>query len=115
LFAELTEQRFKIVTRAHVPLAEAEHSELVAFRPADGGPEHYAVVVGAPKEPALVRIHSECFTGDLLASLKCDCGDQLRGAIAAMFKAGSGVLIYMAAEGRRIGVAYKRRIYMYLH
>ena len=101
-----------------MPLSDAEACELAAFRPKDGGPEHYAVLIGdkagaalAPPGPVLVRLHSECFTGDLLGSLKCDCGDQLRGAIKAISEAGGGILLYLAQEGRGIGMMNKMRAY----
>ena len=102
-----------IVSSARVPLADAEQSRIVAFRPADGGVEHLAIIIGDPPrhEPVLTRLHSECFTGDLLGSLKCDCGDQLRGAIAEMAARGGGVLCYLAQEGRGIGLINKLRAY----
>jgi len=101
------------VAEARVPLADAEDARLVAFRPGDGGAEHLAILIGQPDRavPVLARLHSACLTGDLLGSLRCDCGDQLRGAIAAISKAGGGVVLYLAQEGRGIGLVNKLRAY----
>jgi GTP cyclohydrolase II len=103
-----------LVGNASVPLADAENTRVLAFRPPDGGVEHLAIVIGEPSAddgPVLIRLHSECFTGDLLGSLRCDCGDQLRGAIAEISRLGSGVVLYLAQEGRGIGLVNKLRAY----
>jgi len=86
---------------------------VIGFRPADGSAEQFAIVIGDPAghQPALCRVHSECFTGDLLGSLRCDCGAQLQQALALMGAAGHGVLLYLAHEGRGIGLINKLRAY----
>ena len=101
------------VAAARLPLLSAENSKLHIFRPDDGTTEHYAVEIGAParNQPVLARLHSACFTGDVLGSLKCDCGPQLHAALNAMGQAGAGVLLYLNQEGRGIGLANKMRAY----
>ena len=101
------------VVAARLPMMAAEAGRLHIFRPEDGGEEHYAIEIGKPSReaPVLARLHSACFTGDVLGSLKCDCGPQLRGALAQMGAEGAGVLLYLNQEGRGIGLANKMRAY----
>ncbi len=101
------------VSDAHLPMDVSDTGRVHVFRPDDGGAEHYAIEVGAPRfdQPVTVRLHSSCFTGDVLGSRKCDCGPQLRAAMAAMAAGGGGVLLYLNQEGRGIGLANKMRAY----
>lgn len=101
------------VSVANVPLRVSNASRVHVFRPLDGGEEHYAIEIGNPdrSKPVLSRLHSACFTGDLIGSLKCDCGPQLHAALDDIGADGSGVLLYMNQEGRGIGLANKMRAY----
>ncbi len=101
------------VAAARVPLEVSRAGRVRVFRPLDGGEEHYAVEIGAPDRtaPVLCRLHSACFTGDVLGSLKCDCGPQLAAALAQIGAEGAGMLLYLNQEGRGIGLANKMRAY----
>ena len=101
------------VAAARVPMRAAEAGRLHIFRPENGGAEHYAIEIGRPDRarPVLTRLHSACFTGDVLGSLKCDCGPQLDAALSLMGHQGEGILLYLNQEGRGIGLANKMRAY----
>jgi GTP cyclohydrolase II len=110
----------KMSVRAKVPIANTDNCEIIIFRPKDGGDEHFCLLFGKTrniletlnhKHIPLVRVHSQCITGDVLESLKCDCGQQLKQSIKMMSKANEGILIYLAQEGRDIGLLNKLRAY----
>jgi GTP cyclohydrolase II len=104
----------QVLSRARVPLADAVESEIAVFRDEHSLAEHVAVVIGKPDPNTVVpvRLHSACLTGDLLASLRCDCGEQLRTAVARIGSLGGGVLLYLDQEGRGIGLPNKLRAYV---
>jgi GTP cyclohydrolase II len=102
------------VSDGPVPLEEAEEARFVCFREANGFLEHVAILVGSREQwpdPIPVRLHSACLTGDLFGSLRCDCGQQLRGSLRVFAARGGGVLLYLAQEGRSIGLGNKLRAY----
>ncbi len=112
-FRDREARSLKIVARTRVPLEGAGACEFVVFRGGDGFRDQIAIIVGnpSPKHPVLARIHSACLTGDLFGSLKCDCGDQLRGTVRAMSEQGGGIVLYLDQEGRGNGLANKIRAY----
>lgn len=103
------------VSDGPVPLEDAEEARFVCFREANGLREHVAIIIGKQEswpDPVPVRIHSACVTGDLFGSLRCDCGEQLRGSLRVFAESGGGVLLYLAQEGRGIGLGNKLRAYV---
>jgi 3,4-dihydroxy 2-butanone 4-phosphate synthase/GTP cyclohydrolase II len=103
---------FDKVPRAKLPTRLGEFI-IYGFHDLDSGEEAVALVAGelSPNSPALIRIHSQCLTGDVFSSSRCDCGDQLEEAMNLIAKAGSGAVIYQQQEGRGIGLINKIRAY----
>jgi GTP cyclohydrolase II len=112
LFREKATLSLAIAGEAYVPLSSGVRTRFVVFRDAFGE-DPVAVIVGTPdlSKPVPVRIHSACLTGDVFGSRRCDCGDQLKLALARLQEAGGGVILYLAQEGRGVGLANKMRTY----
>ena len=109
LVEEIASTRFP---SAYAGPSGGQEFELKAFRSVLDGTEHLALIRGPIKNPSLVRMHSECLTGDALGSLRCDCGAQLQSALKQISESESGVLVYMRRhEGRGIGLGNKIRAY----
>ncbi len=102
--------KIKTLAKAKLPTPWAEFS-ITAFEDITNGEEHLAITLGNLDKDPLLRIHSQCLTGDALFSLRCDCGSQLEMALQKIAAEGNGLIIYMAQEGRGIGLGNKIKAY----
>jgi 3,4-dihydroxy 2-butanone 4-phosphate synthase / GTP cyclohydrolase II len=107
-----TDSLIEEIVRVDMP-TKFGHFKLIAFKEKNSANEHLALIKGEWKkeEPVLTRVHSSCFTGDILGSLRCDCGEQLHKAMQMVEKEGTGVILYMNQEGRGIGLVNKLKAY----
>jgi GTP cyclohydrolase II len=111
-FAADAEHALVVASEASIPLASGVAARFVVFRDA-AGTDQVAIIVGTPdlERPVPVRLHSACLTGDVFGSRRCDCGDQLQLALARLENLGGGVVLYLAQEGRGLGLVNKMRTY----
>ncbi|RXK82804.1 bifunctional 3,4-dihydroxy-2-butanone-4-phosphate synthase/GTP cyclohydrolase II [Filimonas effusa] len=107
-----TDSLIEEIVRVDMP-TQYGHFKLVAFREKTNGAEHLALIKGewTKEEPVLARVHSSCFTGDILGSMRCDCGEQLHKAMQRIEAEGKGIILYMNQEGRGIGLVNKLKAY----